>query len=65
MKVDRNQAVGGVPLRRQIAANLMASEHGRDVQVASCDVQRHAMHFLTWADALIAAHNATCEETLQ
>lgn len=65
MKVDRNHTVGGVPLRLQIAAQLMAGDFATDMFVAAQDIPEHCKSYLHWADDLIAAHNATCEETPQ
>jgi len=66
MKVDRNQAVGGVPLRLQIAAQLFGPLCGvvRDSEIG-LTVEQLLPQSVILADALIAAHNATCEETPQ
>lgn len=81
MKVDRNQAVGGVydptppdyqyplvrnavPLRLQIAAQLMAAEISM-FGIRQPPIINTSHLCLSAADALIAAHNATCEETPQ
>lgn len=67
MKVDRNQDFGGVPLRLQIAKDLLAAAFACPVPVRHPMISAAPMADLAMkqADALIAAHNATCEETPQ
>lgn len=66
MRVDRNQAVGGVPLRLQIAAQLFGPLWNIVCQSnLTLTVEELVPQSFLLADALIAAHNATCEETPQ
>ena len=58
--------VGGIPLRLEIAARLFASAVDQ-ISIWAADDQKHrvknaAEYALIWADALIAAHNATAGE---
>lgn len=55
--------VGGIPLRLEIAARILAgSMHGDMITLSDCSrqVAKNCVEYaLDWADALIDAHNAT------
>ena len=62
----KDKHVGGIPLRLEIAARLFASAVDQ-LSIWAADDQKHrvknaAEYALIWADALIAAHNATAGE---
>lgn len=59
--IDRVQTIGGIPLRLELAARFMAARIAREYLPDS--VEKSApTDALKRADALIAAHNATCGE---
>lgn len=60
------QHVGGIPLRLEIAARILAGSMGGSMiglADSSPQIVNNAVEYaLDWADALIAAHNATAGE---
>lgn len=67
MKVDKNKPISedawgesNIPIRLEIASRILAGMFAQDRSMHEVAVM--ALNALEYADALIQAHNETCEE---